>query len=177
MQHGRRPRTLFLSAALVLLFGLANTSCTKSPMEKEAAFLKKGKALRVRGEYARAILEFRNAAQAAPKDAEPCYQLGLTYLDRNDVSNASAMFSKAVALNPKHSQAQLQLASLAIIGNGIFKDPQLMEDAQHRIAEVLVTKPDDANALELRAITGTSSAIPMRHSRTCSELWKSHPLI
>ena len=154
MQHERRSRTLALSTALiVVLFCSANTSCSKSPMEKEAAFLKKGKALRATGKYAQAILEFRNAAQAAPKDAEPYYQLGLAYLDRNDVSNASANFSRAVALNPKHSQAQLQMASFAIIGNGILKDPQLMEDAQHRIAEVLASKPGDTDALELRAIT------------------------
>src|ERR1017187_4766092 len=143
MPCSRRWKIVLMSLAVIFPIGLATTACTKSPIEKEAAFLAKGKALRSKGEYARAILEFRNAVKAMPKDAEPYYQLGVTYVNQQDVRNAFAMFSKAVALNPKHAGAQLQLSTFQILGSQGKQDPKLIEDAQRRIAEVLAAKPDD----------------------------------
>jgi Flp pilus assembly protein TadD len=65
-------------------FGLAAAvaavlaGCASSPQQKETAFLKRGHALVAQKEYARAALEFQNAADAMPKDAEPYYQIGLS---------------------------------------------------------------------------------------------------
>src|ERR1035441_7463801 len=107
MPRARRWKIVLMSLAVIFPIVLATTACTKSPVEKEAAFLAKGKALRSKGDYARAILEFRNASKAVPRDAEPYYQLGLTYSNQQDVRNAFAMFSRAVALNPDRKSTRL----------------------------------------------------------------------
>jgi tetratricopeptide (TPR) repeat protein len=142
---------LLKAAAFTLTVILAITGCTTSPAKKEAVFLDKGKGLRAKGEHNRAILEFRNAAKVMPKDAEPYYQLGLTYVVKQDMRTAFAMFTKAAGLNPKHVGTQLQLATFQIIGSVGKKE--LLGEAQSRIETVLASAPDNANALQLRAIT------------------------
>src|SRR4051812_4479259 len=63
----------------VLVLSVLSAGCGKSPRQKEAAFLERGKKQLQNKDYQRAIIEFRNAAQVNPKDAEPLYQLGLAF--------------------------------------------------------------------------------------------------
>ncbi len=76
--------------AVVLLAG-----CSSSPQQKEAKFLKRGKALLEKKDYSRASLEFKNAEKAVPKDAEPYYQSGLAYLAAGELGNAVKAFRQA----------------------------------------------------------------------------------
>ena len=46
----------------------------------EDRYLARGKQLVEKKEYARAILEFKNASRLSPNSAEPYYQAGLAYL-------------------------------------------------------------------------------------------------
>ena len=71
-----------------------------------------GAALLAKKDYGRAALEFRNAVKVMPKDAEPYYQLGLTYLASGNARNGVAALRHATELNPKHAGAQLKLAEL-----------------------------------------------------------------
>ncbi len=72
-------RAACLSICLLLtLFSL--TSCSRTPQQREARYLELGKKMLEKKDYARASLDFRNAIQVMPGDAEPYYQLGLTYL-------------------------------------------------------------------------------------------------
>ena len=103
-----RKRALIALAWMALAF----TGCDRSPEAKSARYIVAGKALMQKGNPARAILEFRNAVQASPKNAEAYYQLGLAYLARQDYRNAVAGLRQAIALNPKHTAAQLKLAQL-----------------------------------------------------------------
>src|SRR5579862_49315 len=93
--------------SICLLGAVLLASCRNSPQAKEAKYLQRGKAQLVKKDYGRAILEFRNAAQVMPRDAEPQYQLGLTYLATGGASTAVAALRKALELNPKHTGAQL----------------------------------------------------------------------
>src|SRR5579871_3479122 len=96
-------------AALVLLFA---TGCDRSPQAKEAKYLKRGQAQVAKNDYGRALLEFQNAAQVMPKDAEPYYRMALVYLKTNNLAMGIPALRKAVELNPKHAEAQLKLAEL-----------------------------------------------------------------
>src|ERR1035437_6242362 len=91
---------------------LALSGCTQSPQAKEAKYLEKGKKEFEKKNYAVAVLHFKNAMAAQPRDAEPYYQLGLTHLASNDPNTAASYFRKASELNPKHTGAQLKLAEL-----------------------------------------------------------------
>ncbi len=103
-------RVVALSFLLIVIAG-----CRTSPQASEAKYLQRGDALVEKKDYARALLEFRNATSAKPKDAEPYYQMGLAYLGSGDVANAARAFRKAVDLNPMHSGAQLKVAELMTI--------------------------------------------------------------
>lgn len=70
----------FLGSTPAAKADLYTLACTRTPQQTETRFLKRGMALYATQEYSRAILEFKNAATAAPGDAEPYFQLGLSYL-------------------------------------------------------------------------------------------------
>src|SRR5436190_4695012 len=59
---------------LIVFSGAALTGCRSG--SAEVHYLDRGKELLAKKEYARAILEFKNATRLQPKDAEPYYQTG-----------------------------------------------------------------------------------------------------
>ena len=77
-------KVLVFCAATALIASVVAAGCSRSPQAREARFLKRGKELAAKKDFGRALLEFKSAAQAMPKDAEPYYQLGLTYLVLRD---------------------------------------------------------------------------------------------
>ncbi len=135
---------VFLAIVVVVLQG-----CRSSPKEKEAGFLKRGNALLAGKQYQRAVLEFRNAIQVMPKDAEPYYRLGIACMNAGDVFDAFRAFHRATELNPKNSQAQLKLAELL----NLTQKKTLLQDASTRLANVLHGSPDNEEATDALAIT------------------------
>src|SRR5262249_664190 len=99
-----RLRRLFASGALVGLYW-ASSGRNTSPQAKEANALRRGEALRDKKDYTRALIEFKNAAAAMPKDAEPYYQMGITFLASGSMGNGVAYLRKATELNPNHQKA------------------------------------------------------------------------
>src|SRR5205823_5517595 len=86
--------------AAILISGVVS-GCGSGP--KEARFLEAGIRYLTRKNTARAIIEFKNAVQAAPQSAEPEYQLGLAYMEAGDFRSGVAHLMKAGDLNPKHA--------------------------------------------------------------------------
>jgi putative PEP-CTERM system TPR-repeat lipoprotein len=135
---------LLLSAALLLMPG-----CSLAPQQREARFVAQGKQLLAKKDYKRAALWFRGAIQAMPSDAEPYYQLGLTYLAAGDRPSAISALTKATELNPKHAGAELRLADLwALRGNS-----SLIADAHKRAQAVVSAFPGNVDALNTLALT------------------------
>src|SRR5215471_6207230 len=95
----------YLGLLLLILPG-----CQTSPHWKEQSYLRRGEAMVRAKDYARAVLEFRNASAAIPADAEPQYRMGLAYQELGDTVAAIHAFQRAVVLNPQHAGAQLKLA-------------------------------------------------------------------
>jgi tetratricopeptide (TPR) repeat protein len=137
----------FVSSLIIVTVFLQ--SCVRSPKAREAAYLKKGEALVASKQYSRAILEFRNAMQVMPKDAEPYYQLGIAYMGAGDVFNAFRAFYGATELNPKHLQAQKKLAELL----SLTEKNDFLQDAATRLRQVLAASPDDEEATDALALT------------------------
>ena len=82
------PRTCIVQAAIIFL-SLGSSACSHAtPEQKGAKFLASGKALVEKKEYARAILEFKNATRLIPNDAEPLYQMGLRISTRETIRPA-----------------------------------------------------------------------------------------
>jgi tetratricopeptide (TPR) repeat protein len=144
---------LFLGRKRALIslawMALACTGCGRSPEAKSARYIDAGKALMQKGNPVRAILEFHNAVQAAPKNAEAYYQLGLAYLARQDYGNAVGGFRQAIKLNPKHTAAKLRLAELM----ASVTDPDVLKDAQQRLQDLIEGDPGNPDALHALALT------------------------
>ena len=98
--------------ALISILLLAAVGCARTPAAKRDRFLSRGKELFDKKEYSRARLEFRNAAQAMPGDAEAFYQLGLVGLATGDLGAAAGGLREAVRLNSNHAKARFKLAQL-----------------------------------------------------------------
>ncbi len=144
----RFERKLVLLGLLVVFF----TGCSQSPQ----AYMEKGKKAFEQKQYEVAILYFKNAMQKDPKNAEPYYQLGLSYLASGDLTSAASYLRKATELNPRHSGAQLKLSELMVAS----RSKDMVEEAQRRTHEILKTAPDDAEALNLLALTELSLGDP-----------------
>src|ERR1035437_917873 len=135
---------------VALLLGvLALVGCMRSPEAKSAAYIQAGKKLLEKKDPARAILQFRNAVQATPKNPDAYYQLGLANLAVGDLRNAVAGLRKALELNPKHTAAQLRLAQLM---TGV-SDQGVLKDAQQRLQALLQDTSDNPDALHALALT------------------------
>jgi Flp pilus assembly protein TadD len=127
---------------------LVSSGCG-TPAQKEAKFLETGKRLMARKDYQRAALQFRNAVQVAPKDAEAHYRLALALLELGAIRQGRDELVKSSQLDPKHTPAQLKLAELYATAS----DKQLVEEARKRVEGVLAAFPDDAEALTTLALT------------------------
>src|SRR5580658_8078713 len=93
-------RCMWLTGLLAIT--LVSAACTRSPEAKSAKFMAEGKRLLEKKDPARAILQFRSAAQATPKDPEVYYQLGLASLAAGDLRQGVAALRRTLELNPKH---------------------------------------------------------------------------
>jgi tetratricopeptide (TPR) repeat protein len=123
--------------------------CARSPEAKRDKYLTRGKAYLEKKDYARAVLEFRNAARATPKDAEVYYQLGLAYVSSLDYRSGYMSFRKALEFNPKHREAELRLAQILAMTN----DPAMLKDAQSRLTALRGDRPGDIEVLNTLAFT------------------------
>ena len=122
----------------------------QSPQVKSARAVEAGKKLLQNNDPSRAILQFRNAIQATPKNAEAFYQLSLGYWAVGDVRMAIGSLRKARwRLNPKHAEAQLRMARFMSVAS----DPALVRDAQQRLSKMLEEAPDNADTLHALAFT------------------------
>src|SRR5690349_22592578 len=102
---------LSLGAALILAT-LAFSGCGLTRTGKEARFLDAGKKALTEKDYARAIIQFRNAARTNQGDAEPHYEMGLAYIEMGDYLAGRDALKRALALKPGHAQAKAKLAAL-----------------------------------------------------------------
>jgi tetratricopeptide (TPR) repeat protein len=143
--YGKR----FTVLASLILAVLALSGCHRSPEARKAKFLASGKSYMQAKDYPRAILQFRNAVQAAPKDPESSYQLALAYLASPDVRNGIAYLQNTIRLNPKHHDAKLKLDEL----ESMSTNPKVLEQAESDLTSMLGTSPDDADILSTLAIT------------------------
>src|SRR6266581_2289503 len=101
---------LFIAGLLSILS--LSVGCGNSAQSREGNYLKRGAIQLARKDYSRAILEFRNAAQAMPNDAEPYFQLGVAYLGAGGGAEAVGALRRAAEINPNHAGAQLRLAEI-----------------------------------------------------------------
>lgn len=149
----------FLSLVLMTLLSIG---CSQNPEKKAAKHLKKGEEYVKASKYREAIIEFKDALQATPKNAQAHYQAGLVYIRLGGMSNLQTAFqelSNAVELDPNILDAQIKLGEMYVIsreadkakGKAEFvltKDPKNIE-ARMILATVHAGNKDFAKAISL----------------------------
>lgn len=167
-----RPSRQYLFFAPVLLL-LVVAGCSRDPRARETKALERGKNLLAKKDYTRALLEFKNATQAMPKDAEPYYQAGLASLGLSDGRNAVAYFNKALQLNPKHTGAQLKMAELLASS----RNKEMVQEAEKRLTEMLPGSSSDVELLDTLALAEAQLGKPedaMHHLEQALEKSPTH---
>jgi cellulose synthase operon protein C len=94
-------------------------------------------------DYGRAVLEFRNAVQASPSDADAHYKLSLALLASGDARGGYSALRKTTELAPSHIGAQITLAQLLTKTN----DHELLKEASQRMGTLVTSYPDHSQAL------------------------------
>jgi len=163
--------TLRACLAPVLVVAAAVSGCNTSPTAKEAAALKRGKALLAKKDYARALLQFKTAAQAMPNDAEPYYQMGLAYSGLVNLRGAAEAFRQATELNPKHAEAQLKYSTLLMS----TRNKEFVQEASKRLQEVLANEPGNTEANNTLAIAEWELGHPEDASARLEETLQRFP--
>ena len=148
MQHYCGLRTWVLASALAMAGLLFLGGCTSSPQTKEAKALARGKKLLQQKDYARAMLEFKNAARTVQSDAEPYFQMALVALETGDARAAYQMLRKAIQLNPQHMEAKSRLARL-IAEKGTAEK---LSEAESTAKAILALSPNNVENLYTLAI-------------------------
>ena len=124
-------------------------ACKRSPEARFARFMATGQRHFEQKDYARAILDFQNAARMAPTNPEPYYRLGLAHLETGNFRAGVGHLMKAAELDPKHVGAQLKLAQL--MSTSRRKD--VLEEAARRAQAAFTVAPEDAAVLNTLALT------------------------
>ncbi len=101
-----------------------------------------------RKEYLKASLEFRNAVQVMPQDADAWYQLGESYLAAGSIPQSASALVKATELNPKHVEAQLAVSAMMAAS----RDLRAVGEAQDRLSGVLSLAPENPDILDVLAM-------------------------
>jgi tetratricopeptide (TPR) repeat protein len=109
----------------------------------------RGKKLVQQKDYARAMLEFKNAARTVKSDAEPYFQMALVALETGDAQAAYQMLKKAIQLNPQHMEAKSHLARLIAENPSARKQ---LSEAEETAKAILALSPDNVENLHTLAI-------------------------
>jgi tetratricopeptide (TPR) repeat protein len=133
---------MLLAAALLV-------SCSRSPEARRDHFVDKGKKLLQKQDYARAVLEFRNAIRVSPEDAEAYYQLGVAFSGQGDLGKAFMAYRQALTIRPKYVEAQLRMAQIQLVSG----DEALTKDANQRLKALVGDSHATAEVLNTLAFT------------------------
>jgi tetratricopeptide (TPR) repeat protein len=144
----------------LVLMAVLLAGCNLSPEARRDRFVSKGKQLLQKQDYARALLEFRNAIKAVPEDADAYYQMGLAFSGQGDLVKAFMAYRQALTIRPKHVEAQLRMAQIQLSTG----DEALTKDANQRLKALLGDASANAEVLNTLAFTelrlgNTASAI------------------
>lgn len=138
----RHPGREWKIAALVLV-AIVLAACGGAQARK-AKHLEKGHTYLVAGNFDKARVEFRNALQIAPADAEARFENGVVDEKMGNVREAAQFYQGAIDVEPSHLQARIRLAKLYLFSALPDKALELIDPAFDK-------NPDNPELLTIRA--------------------------
>lgn len=138
-----RPVGPLVCAALALGSLLLLPACGGPDARKES-HLARGQKYLADGKLDKARVEFANALQIAPNDAQARYLYGRIAEKLGDPRTAASMFQAAIDVNPGDVGARTELARLYVFSGRADQALELLKPA-------LASRPDDPELLTVRA--------------------------
>ena len=139
----RVARPAFCLAVLSLSLSLSLSACGGAEARK-AKHMEKGQTFLAAGKFEKARVEFQNALQIAPTDAEARYENGVVDERLGKARDAAQFYQGAIDVNPDHVGARANLARLYLFAGAPDRALEL-------IGPALEKHPDDAELLTVRA--------------------------
>lgn len=131
------------AAAVALVCAIPVIGCGRDPVVKSRDLANRAAQYAQQKKTSEAILEYRKAIAANPRNADARVALAKLYSDNGDVQNASAEYARAADLLPQNVDVQLHAGGLMLLV-GRF------EDARARADRVLKAEPKNVDAFILR---------------------------
>lgn len=119
-------------------------SACGSAEESSARYLENGIELVAAGETEKAKLEFRNAVQINPLEAEAYYQMGLLDEKAQNWRGMYANMTTVESLDPNHVGAIVKLGQIELLSDQL-------EKANERADKAITLDPENINAILLKA--------------------------
>jgi tetratricopeptide (TPR) repeat protein len=113
------------------------------PQSRKALYMEHGRAFFAAANYEKARLEFRNAAQIDPNDADTRLMLGQVAEKLGDARGALGDYGAAISINPRATAARAAMARLYLLGGMPHKALEL-------VAPELTADPTNAQLLTVR---------------------------
>ncbi len=132
-----------LSLILLGLVVLSVAACGGAQARK-AKHMEKGESYLAAGNLEKARVEFQNALQIAPTDAQARYENGVVSEKLGKVRDAAQFYQGAIDVDPQHLGARIHLARLYLFSGA-------PDRALDLIAPAIAKHPDDAELLTVRA--------------------------
>jgi tetratricopeptide (TPR) repeat protein len=132
-----------LARCLSLVLAAALVSGCGGAEDRKARYFEKGEKFFAEGNYEKARVEFRNALQIDPTDANARYQVGRVAEKLNTPREAVGHYQAAIDLDPKHMAARASLGRLFLLGGLPDKAMELAEPG-------LAQEPNNAQLLTVR---------------------------
>ena len=120
------------------------SGCSKSPGEKRSAYLSSANEYMQEEKYAEAAIQFQNALQIAPDDAETLITLGEVQLKLMRANKAYKAFSRATQADPKNIKSREYLASMLLLA-------KKYDLAGEQASKILEIDPENRTAKEMLA--------------------------
>jgi len=137
----RRSRILLACWVVAAVF-LA--SCDRSPEAKMVKHVKRGDAYVKEEKFKEAVIEYRNAAKAVPKDPAAHWKLAKASIEAKDIRTAFVELQKTLELDPNHHEALGKLGEIYVMSG--------KKEEATQIADNLVkSRPNDPQGYILQS--------------------------
>jgi tetratricopeptide (TPR) repeat protein len=138
----RNGKSAALRAGAFLLLAFMLPACSGGEARK-AKFLEKGTALMAERNYEKARLEFRNALQIDPKDAQAQALAARAAEQLGEYGEAAGLYQAAIAGNKADTKSRASLARIFVFGGAPERAAKLVEEG-------LALAPNDPDLIAVR---------------------------
>ncbi len=168
-------RKLLTILPLLLIPGMALTSCSRDPHARAQRYVDNGNKFFAKAKYKEAAIMYRKAQQQDMRFGEAYYRLGLTDLKLNALGAAANNLRRAVTLQPNNDDATLKLADLYVVAaaTDAAHRAQFISDTRELVDKLLQRNP---RSFDAHRIKGQIALVDAKREEAVKELAQANAI-